>query len=510
MFTVTLELLLRRGLELDAHEAVAIVLGIGSAGIPRIDNVEVRSDGSVTCILPTGTPTVRDVAALLQRLLPAGARVPPPLRYAIGRGLGEVEAPPFESLEAFSTVLRRFESGERTAVIRGLLQRAARPSPQAEVPIAQARPRPDVAIAPVRPQRPAPPVRPLSQEPAAGAVIFHTPPPHPSRRRSWLAVGMGAALLASALAGYTAVRVVNRAPERAVIAPPAPVATAGREPRAPSGSGPRAALPVRVLGDREGPAFSPAFSPSGTALFFQTADRQGSRSAIAMASTSSWPDGALRIMTIVDDGSRNYHAHPSPDGQLLAFDSDRDGERGIYLAYRDGSHVRRISGRGYAALPTWSPDGTRLTYIRAEVDRPAVWNLWVQAVDGGEETARRITRYRYGQTWSASWFPDNARICYTHEDTLTILDLETGRTRQFASPIKDALVRTPAVSPDGSTIVFQVFRHGVWMLNLADGAMRCVLTDPTAEEFAWTPDGTRIAFHSKRDGRWGIYLLARG
>jgi Tol biopolymer transport system component len=37
---------------------------------------------------------------------------------------------------------------------------------------------------------------------------------------------------------------------------------------------------------------------------------------------------------------------------------------------------------------------------------------------------------------------------------------------------------------------------------------RGVLTDPTTEEFAWSPDGRRIAFYSRRDGQWGIYVIA--
>ena len=64
-------------------------------------------------------------------------------------------------------------------------------------------------------------------------------------------------------------------------------------------------------------------------------------------------------------------------------------------------------------------------------------------------------------------------------------------------------------SPDGTKIIFQVFRHGAWLLDLADGSMQRVLTDPTAEEFAWSPDGRRVAFHSRRDGQWGIYVLLR-
>jgi Tol biopolymer transport system component len=212
-------------------------------------------------------------------------------------------------------------------------------------------------------------------------------------------------------------------------------------------------------------------------------------------------------MTIVDDGSHNYHARPSPDGRFVAFDSDRDGERGVYVANRDGSQVRRVSGAGYAAVPTWSRNGEWLAYIRAETDKPSVWNVWVQPAAGG--SARRLTNYRYGQTWAASWFPDDRRIAYSHENTLIVMDLQTGEATRYETPVKGQLVRTPAVSPDGTKIIFQVFHDGAWLLDLGDGSMRRVLTDPTAEEFAWAPDGRRVAFHSRRDGQWGIYVLWR-
>ena len=158
-------------------------------------------------------------------------------------------------------------------------------------------------------------------------------------------------------------------------------------------------------------------------------------------------------------------------------------------------------------MPTWSPDGRRIAYIRAEDDNAKVWNLWLQPVDADHAT--RLTSYRYGQPWSASWFPDNRRICYSHEDRLVVLDIESGASRTFASPVKHRLVRTPAVSPDGHEVIFQVFRQGAWLLDLRDGSMREVLSDPTAEEFAWSPDGRRVAFHSRRDGQWGIFVISR-
>jgi YD repeat-containing protein len=217
-------------------------------------------------------------------------------------------------------------------------------------------------------------------------------------------------------------------------------------------------------------------------------------------------DELIEVTALTHDGSQNYHARLSPDGTQLAFDSDRGGQRAVYVAQRDGSNLRRVSGRGFAAIPTWSPDGTMLAFVRGEAARPQVWNLWV--LDIALNRLDRFTSYRYGQLWGASWFPDGKRVCYSHEGSLYLLDLRSGDRQRFDSPIAGRIVRTPAVSPDGSRIVFQVQGSGVWLLELADRSMRRILTDASAEEFTWDPPGRRVAYHSRRDGQWRIWITA--
>jgi Tol biopolymer transport system component len=63
------------------------------------------------------------------------------------------------------------------------------------------------------------------------------------------------------------------------------------------------------------------------------------------------------------------------------------------------------------------------------------------------------------------------------------------------------------VSPDGRWVVFQVFRDGAWLLEVATGRMRRVLDDPTAEEFGWSPDSRRVIYHTERQGRWSVWQL---
>lgn len=250
--------------------------------------------------------------------------------------------------------------------------------------------------------------------------------------------------------------------------------------------------------------FSPSFTPRGRTILFH-AGREAAPLMRASLSDTGEVD-VDRIETLLDDGAANYHATMSPDGTRIAYDSDRDGVRGVYVANADGSSPRRISGSGHAAVPSWSPDGKRVAFVRAEPGRARVWNVWFADPDSGQ--LHRVTNHALGQPWGASWFPDGQRLAYSLEDRLMVADLRTGLARGYRSPRANRLVRTPAVSPDGRRIVFQVQRDGVWLLDVEQARMRRILADETAEEFVWAPDGGAIAYHARKAGSYGIWRLA--
>jgi hypothetical protein len=85
--------------------------------------INLMSDGTVSPAAPFERLSTPGIATLLRQLLDGTPNVPPGLLYSIARALGDVEAPPFDSPDAFLKSLARFERGERQEVVAGLVSR---------------------------------------------------------------------------------------------------------------------------------------------------------------------------------------------------------------------------------------------------------------------------------------------------------------------------------------------------------------------------------------------------
>jgi Tol biopolymer transport system component len=490
--------ILRDGVRLSTAEVVSILYEACrqiEAGVVRAlpknpDDLWITDAGTVTLTPSESVTSPRSaVASLLEVLLPRASdeppyQVPASLRTLPDRLLAS-GAPTAGDYKDLIAILARYLPAESRQLLQQFVRRHA----------------PGVAEDDLVALVAAPDETPEPEAIAVEAVVPAAPPPR-VKRRSWpLAVAALLLLLASGYVGYQ----LSRSPEAvddgtaATAAPRVIVMPPSTSPRPLSSAATITTQPL-LLNAPDG-AFSPSFG-AGNALLFHTGRSDSGRLRATVIDAEGRPS---KTALVFDDGARNYHPRLSPDGKRLAFDSDGDGERGVYVSRLDGGDRRRVSGDGYGAVPSWSPDGTRLAFIKADPAKPRVWNLWLLDLASGD--LQRLSSFRKGQVWGASWFSNGDKVTYSHEDRLFIADLQAGTAVHFPSPVKGRLVRTPAVSPDGRRIIFQVFRDGVWMLDLPTGSMRRILEDPTAEEFAWEPGGRRIAYHSRRDGRWRIWMM---
>ena len=197
----------------------------------------------------------------------------------------------------------------------------------------------------------------------------------------------------------------------------------------------------------------------------------------------------------------------SPDGSRIAFSGDRFGNMDIWtVSVPDGKLHRLTDDPLYEGYPSWTPDGSRLLYVRMD-DR------WVDhdviEVDPDGTNPRMVVRdtgffdYRAGRAFaSAQVSPDGETVLFRSQRSgwlnFWVVPRDgSAEPRQIAASDYDQ--SDARWSPDGSWISYTENRDGIHSLRLvsADGSKHRVLVDPdvgAALRAEWSPDGGRISY----------------
>lgn len=212
----------------------------------------------------------------------------------------------------------------------------------------------------------------------------------------------------------------------------------------------------------------------------------------------------------------------SPDGQMLAFQWDRNqspSEPHLYVQSIDAtSQPLDLSHRIVIVPPVWSPDGKWIAWGRwnpQDNEPKPVELVLTPAPGGGSDIA--IGRV-YPDGTALAWSPDSRFITYAdhekpdHPNAIFAFDRATAQTRRMTSP-SDKISPTSGdfnsvFSPDGKTIAFvrctSVGINEVHLLNLASGKERMLLrefsSDLRADVLAWHPDHKSLLYVSDRSG----------
>jgi serine/threonine protein kinase/Tol biopolymer transport system component len=181
----------------------------------------------------------------------------------------------------------------------------------------------------------------------------------------------------------------------------------------------------------------------------------------------------------------------SPDGQWIAFDSQRSGSPEIWIGRRDGSGLRRLTFlEGFAGTPRWSPDGQWIAFdFRPPSSRP---DIWLVRVAGGE-THQLATNT--GGADVPSWSNDG-RWIYFHarsDDQIWKVPSEGGKpvqlTRQGGFEGFESM--------DGKYLYYSKSGNhsGIWRINLSNGSEAPVPELSGTGDFRqWALGGTGIFF----------------
>src|SRR5579863_9685928 len=153
--------------------------------------------------------------------------------------------------------------------------------------------------------------------------------------------------------------------------------------------------------------------------------------------------GAIRYLTY---SNHDYSPAASPDGRLVAFSSDRDGQRRIWLKeILSGNEVPLTTG-GPDDLPRFSNDGSMILFTRDNA-------LYKMSILGGE--ARKLV----ADAIAGDWSPDGREIAFMRwrfREGLTSTAIGTvsasGEGEREIAYVPNRTLNFPRWSPDGRTI----------------------------------------------------------
>ena len=178
----------------------------------------------------------------------------------------------------------------------------------------------------------------------------------------------------------------------------------------------------------------------------------------------------------------------SPDGQWIAYVSDRSGGDNVWIARTDGSEARRITDEDEGAVrtsPEWSADG-KSVYVSRNRIRLGHYELWRHPIDGGPselvapiKTARgeqstlgvspsRDGKYLYfARTTADSSFDQPVPWTIVRRDIATGAEQPVITSSGAREAAKETFFR-PAISPDGRLLAYATRRMAATRLRVRD------------------------------------------
>lgn len=227
-----------------------------------------------------------------------------------------------------------------------------------------------------------------------------------------------------------------------------------------------------------------AWSPDGDRIAFGS-DRGGEMNLWVR----SLRDGKTRRVTT--GAGNDYQPNWSPDARSLVFFSGRAGAIDIWRQDIDGDLTRLTRGEGININPFFSPDGNRIAFMS---DRDGRLEVFVMSADGRD--VRQITTCGVGGHF-LRWTADGARVifrCPSSKKTMTVM-VDSGEVEPTAEVIGGAHM---SLSPDHSLLMDVLGHRTLWCSPLLDGTPRKVFEfdDPESriDYPVWSPDGHWILF----------------
>ena len=230
--------------------------------------------------------------------------------------------------------------------------------------------------------------------------------------------------------------------------------------------------------------------------------------------------GYERSISLQDVHSSIWGIDWSPaSGLLTLITNDNQRHYTIWTVRPDGSDRKKVvTADTEITSARWAPHGDAI-YFSRRLDQ--TFSFYKIPVHGGDENPEPVATTLLSGLEAEPSFAlsaDGKRLAYARApffSNLWMLEAAADVSNQATAPKElthgTSLVERPSISPDGTSVVFNIGHEGranLYVVPITGGSPKqLTFLDSFNLEGVWSPDGTRIAFASTQGGRPRVWTV---
>jgi len=236
--------------------------------------------------------------------------------------------------------------------------------------------------------------------------------------------------------------------------------------------------------------------------------------ALFIGTSLSAQDKGYKEVQLTNNNSDNRYASYNKDGEVIVFESNRDGHWQIYIMDINGNRQERIINSEFNdRRPTWHPYKNIILF---ESDRTGTNELYTYNL--AERTLIKVPIDLKGNKMYAQFAPNGKELVFNHKVrdnnyNIHVISVNGKRRKQI---IDNAFENTyPRYSPRGDAILYFSKKHTkkvndeLYVNNIITKEEKRLTTSTNQNNFAtWSNNGARLAYSSTvESGNQEIFFM---
>lgn len=197
----------------------------------------------------------------------------------------------------------------------------------------------------------------------------------------------------------------------------------------------------------------------------------------------------------------------APDGKSIAFAMSAEDSMGIYVKQLDQNEPTKLTDDKWIyQTPVWSPDGQQIAFVSNRDNKSAIWTI---SPNDRTPILKTNLEMSFNLCQLLKWSNDGKRLYFQKGRALKTIELDSGKVEDISFPAAN-MGSEFSISQDESLVAFvnlEGEKGTLWVYNLKTEELTEILNqaDPTFSPVL-LPDNKRLIFSSNQNGNSQLYI----